>query len=96
MGWSKTKWRAGGERHPGEPLRTSGQSVQKSDKQNAPARHKVAQAHEIIYSFMYCEISYSQSDWSDGGTSLFLADEDYGGSEKEKRTRQYLPDTAVS
>ena len=41
---------------------TSGQSVQKSDKQNAPARHKATQAHEITNSFMYCQISHLPPD----------------------------------
>ena len=41
---------------------TSGQSVQKSDKQNAPARHKATQAHETTNSFMYCQISHPPPD----------------------------------
>ena len=40
-----------GERHPGEPPRTSGHFVSKYKK--APGRHKAAQTHEVIYSFMY-------------------------------------------
>ena len=38
------------------------QSVQKSDKQNAPARHKATQAHEMTNSFMYCQISHPPPD----------------------------------
>ena len=62
LGERVTETGAGGERHPGEPPRTSGQSVHKSDKQNAPARHKATQAHEITYSFMYCHIAHPPPD----------------------------------
>ena len=62
LGERVTETGAGGERHPGEPPRTSGQSVQKSDKQNAPARHKATQAHETTNSFMYCQISHPPPD----------------------------------
>ena len=62
VGERVTETGAGGERHPGEPHRTSGQSVQKSDKQNAPARHKATQAHEMTNSFMYCQISHLPPD----------------------------------
>jgi hypothetical protein len=37
---------------------------------------------------MYCLISYSKPDCSDGGATLFLAGADHGYCEKEKRTRQ--------
>lgn len=40
--------------------------------------------------------SYSKPDCSDGGATLFLTGADHGRCEKAKRTRQYLPDTAVS
>ena len=86
----------GGERHPGEPPPTSGQFVSKSGKQNAPARHEAAQAHENILSVMYCLISHSKPDCSDGGATLFLAGADHANNEIIKRTRQYLPGTAVS
>ena len=65
-------------------------------KQNAPARHEAAQAHENILSVMYCLISHSKSDCSDGGATLFLAGADHANNEIIKRTRQYLPGTAVS
>ena len=37
---------------------------------------------------MYCLISHSKPDCSDGGATLFLAGADHGYCEKEKRTRQ--------
>ena len=37
---------------------------------------------------MYCLISHSKPDCSDGGAMLFLAGADHGYCEKEKRTRQ--------
>ena len=43
----------GGERHPGEPPRTSGQFVSKYKK--APGRHQAAQTHEVLYSFIHYE-----------------------------------------
>ena len=76
----------GGERHPGEPPRTSGQFVSKYKK--APERHKVAQAHENILSVMYCLISHSKPDCSDGGSTLFLAGADHANNEIIKWTRQ--------
>ena len=51
-------------------------------------RHKAAQAHEKVLSVMYCLISHSKPDCSDGGATLFLAGADHGYCEKEKRTRQ--------
>ena len=46
---------------------------------------------------MYCLISYSKPDCSDGGATLFLAGVDHGYCEKrQKWTRRYLQDTAVS
>ena len=76
------------ERLRGERHRTSGHFVSKSGKQNTPARHKATQAHENILSVMYCLISHSKPDCSDGGATLFLAGADHGYCEKEKRTRQ--------
>lgn len=70
-----TETEPGGERHPGEPPRTSGHFVSKYEK--APERHKVAQAHEAVYLFMYCLISYPDPDCSGGGAILFLTDEDH-------------------
>ena len=37
---------------------------------------------------MYCLISHSKPDCSDGGATLFLVGADHGYCEKEKRTRQ--------
>ena len=37
---------------------------------------------------MYCLISRSKPDCSNGGATLFLAGADHGCCEKEKRTRQ--------
>ena len=37
---------------------------------------------------MYCLISHSKPDCSDGGATLFVTGADYGYCEKEKRTRQ--------
>ena len=37
---------------------------------------------------MYCLISHSKPDCSDGGATLFLTGADHGYCEKEKRTRQ--------
>lgn len=91
LGERVTETGAGGERHPGEPPRTSGQSVQKSDKQNAPARHKAAQAHEYILSVMYCLISHSKPDCSDGGATLFLAGVDHGYCEKKAKMDTAIP-----
>ena len=48
------------------------------------------QAHEIIFSLMYWQISHPCPDCSDGGATLFLAGADHGRCEKEKWTRQYL------
>ena len=46
---------------------------------------------------MYCLISHSKPDCSDGGAALFLAGVDHGCCEKrQKWTRRYLQDTAVS
>ena len=60
-------------------------------------RHKAAQAHEKVLSVMYCLISCSKPDCSDGGATLFLAGADHGCCEKEKRTRQNnLPSATVS
>ena len=85
----------GGERHPGEPPRTSGHFVSKYKK--APGRHEATRTHEVTYSFVYCLISHSKPDCSDGGAALFLAGVDHGCCEKrQKLTRRYLQDTAVS
>ena len=73
----------GGERHPGEPTRTSGQFVSKYKK--APGRHKAAQTHEVTYSFMYCLISYPYPDCPGGGATLFLAGVDHGYCEKRQK-----------
>ena len=48
----------GGERHPGEPPRTSGQFVSKYKK--APGRHEATRTHEVTYSFVYCLISHNR------------------------------------
>ena len=46
---------------------------------------------------MYCLISHSKPDCSDGGATLFLAGADHERYEKEKWTRQMnLPSAAVS
>ena len=46
---------------------------------------------------MYCLISHSKPDGSDGGATLFLTGADHGYCEKEKRTRQNnLPSATVS
>lgn len=46
---------------------------------------------------MYCLISLSKPDCSDGGATLFLAGVDHGYCEKrQKWTQRYLQDTAVS
>ena len=39
---------------------------------------------------MYCLISCSKPECSDGGATLFLAGEGYGRRPKIKRTRRYL------
>ena len=57
-------------------------------KKNAPERHKAAQAHENILSVMYCLISLSKPDDSDGGAALFLTGADHGYCETKRRTRQ--------
>ena len=62
--------------------------VSKSGKKNAPERHKAAQAHENILSVMYCLISLSKPDDSDGGAALFLTGADHGYCETKRRTRQ--------
>ena len=85
----------GGERHPGEPPRTSGQFVSKYKK--APGRHKAAQTHEVTYSFIYCLISHPYPDCPGGGATLFLAGAGHVCCEKrQKWTRRYLLSTAVS
>ena len=76
----------GGERHPGEPPRTSGQFVSKYKK--APAQQDAMQTHETTLSHLYWYIVPLQPDCPGGGATLFLAGADHGYCEKEKRTRR--------
>ena len=96
------RWRSGrrdgGDRQPGSPLPTSGQSVSKlaNWKRKAPAQRKAMQTHEIVFLFIDLNISCLWSDLPGGGTELFLAGGDHAGYGIVKWTRRYLPDTAVS
>ena len=74
----------GGDRQPGPPLPTSGQSVSKCGHTKTPAQHDAVRACETILRLLYWLISYSKPDDPGGGATLFLAGEDHGRCEIAK------------